>query len=157
MPGIPITPAGLAKLHAQLKQLREVERPQNVRDIEEARAHGDLKENAEYHAAKERQSHIAGQMQFLESVIADAEVIDPKKLSGSRVTFGATVTITDLDTEETSRFQIVGEHEAELAAGQISIRAPTARGILGKEEGDEVSVVTPRGKRTFSIDKVEWL
>ncbi len=157
MPTIPITPAGLAKLHTQLKRLREVERPQNVRDIEEARAHGDLRENAEYHAAKERQGHIAGQMQFLESVIADAEVIDPKKLSGTRVTFGATVTVTDVETEETNRFQIVGEHEAELSAGQISIKAPTARGLLGKEEGDEVAITTPRGKRVLSIDKVEWL
>lgn len=157
MTGTPITPAGLVKLHAQLKNLREVERPKNINDLEEARAHGDLRENAEYHAAKERQGFIAGQMRFLETTIADAEVIDPKKMSGSRVTFGATVTVTDTETDKTTRFQIVSEHEADLEAGTVSVKAPTARGLLGKEEGDEVAIMTPRGKRVFYVEKVEWL
>jgi len=157
MAGTPITPRGIEKLHAQLKHWREVERPQNVRDIEEARAHGDLRENAEYHAAKERQGVIAGQIAYLETTLATAEVIDPKTLSGTRVTFGATVTVTDTATEQTQRFQIVSDAEADLAAGLVSVHAPTARGLLGKEEGDEVSVATPRGKRTFYIEKVEFV
>lgn len=153
----PVTPRGHAKLHAQLKHLREVERPQNVRDIEEARAHGDLKENAEYHAAKERQSFIAGQMAHLESALASAEIIDPLKLKGTRVTFGATVTLVDVDTDLTQKFQIVSDLEADLAAGLVSLNAPTARGILGKEEGDEVSIAAPKGKRTYFIEKVEFV
>ncbi len=157
MPPMPITPRGHARLHEQLKQLREVDRPQNVRDIEDARAHGDLKENAEYHAAKERQSFIAGQMQHLETALADAEIIDPAKLRGSRVTFGATVTLVDVDTNVTQRFQIVSDLEANLAAGLVSMHAPTARGVLGKEEGDEVSIAAPKGKRTYFIEKVEFL
>jgi len=154
----PITPQGLERLYAQLKLLREVERPKNVRDIEVARAHGDLRENAEYHAAKERQGHIAGQMQHLETQIAIAQVIDPASLSGTRILFGATVTLVDLDQEDAPpvRYQIVGDLEADLAAGLISISSPIARGLIGKELGDEVTVTTPKGKRLLLIDAVEY-
>lgn len=158
MPSNPITPRGLERLHLQLRQLREVERPRNVQDIEIARAHGDLRENAEYHAAKEKQSHIAGTMQHLETQIATAEVIDPKTLSGTRVIFGATVTLVDLDQEDAPPvcYQIVGDLEADLGAGLISISSPIARGLIGKEEGDEVTVTTPKGKRLLLIDRVEF-
>lgn len=154
----PMTPRGLTRLHEELRRLIEIERPQNVRDIEVARAHGDLRENAEYHAAKERQSHIIGQIQQLETQIATAEVIDPQLLSGTRVIFGATVTLTDLDTEDAPPvcYQIVGDPESDLAAGLISISSPIARGLIGKELGDEVAVATPRGKRNFLIDRVEF-
>lgn len=155
---IPMTPKGLARLHEQLQLLREVERPKNVRDIEEARAHGDLRENAEYHAAKERQGQIAGQMQALETQIATAQVIDPSTLSGTRVIFGATVTLVDLDNEDAPpvRYQIVGDLESDLAAGLISLNSPLARGLMGKEVGAEVVVVTPKGARNYLIDKVEF-
>ncbi|MSP92591.1 MAG: transcription elongation factor GreA [Myxococcales bacterium] len=155
---MPITPRGLAKLHQRLRNLKEVERPTNVRDIEEARAHGDLKENAEYHAAKERQSHIVGNIQHVESLIGSVTVIDPATLSGPKVRFGATVTLVDLDSgEETkTRYQIVGDSEGDLAAGLITISSPVARALIGKEEGDEVAVATPRGRRLVLIEKVEW-
>ncbi len=155
----PITPRGLARLHAQLQHLREVERPQNVRDIEEARAHGDLKENAEYHAAKERQSHIAGMMQQLETQIATSQIIDPKTLSGNRVVFGATVTLEDLDLEDSPpvRYQIVGDLESDLASGLISFNSPLARGLMGKELGAEVVITTPKGARNYLINKIEFL
>lgn len=152
----PLTPRGLAKLQQQLQHLREVERPKNVRDIEEARAHGDLRENAEYHAAKERQAMIAGTMQMLETTIATAHIIDPATLSGSRVVFGATVTVTDIDTEQQVVYQIVGDAEADLQAGLISISAPIARSLIGREVGDEITMVTPGGKKSYCIDKLEF-
>ncbi len=155
----PITPKGLARLHEQLQHLREVERPRNVRDIEEARAHGDLKENAEYHAAKERQSHIVGMMQQLETQIATVQIIDPKTLSGTRVVFGATVTLVDLDNENSPpvRYQIVGDLESDLAAGLISLNSPVARGLMGKELGAEVVITTPNRQRNYLIDKIEFI
>ena len=157
MSTVPMTPAGLARAHEELKRLKSVERPQNVRDIEEARAHGDLKENAEYHAAKERQGHIDGRIKFTESLIANAEVIDPKTLSGERVVFGATVTLIDLDDDDREvTYQIVGEHESDLDAGLISYKSPIAKGLIGKMEGDEVGIATPSGKRAFEIDRVEF-
>ena len=158
MTGQPITPRGLEKLHEQLRHLKEVERPKNVRDIEEARAHGDLRENAEYHAAKERQGHIAGHIQALESQIASSSVIDPTTLSGSRVIFGATVTVVDLDAEgaDPAVYQIVGDVESDLAAGRISISSPLARGLIGKEEGDECVIQTPKGRRNVLIERVEF-
>lgn len=154
----PITPKGFAKLHEQLKLLREVERPRNVRDIEEARAHGDLRENAEYHAAKERQGQIAGMMQALETQIATSQIIDPKTLSGNRVVFGATVRLVDLDNEEAPpiRYQIVGDLESDLSAGLISLNSPLARGLMGKELGAEVVVTTPKGVRNYLIDKIDF-
>ena len=154
-----MTPAGLAKAHAELEELLHVLRPQNVRDIEEARAHGDLKENAEYHAAKERQGHIDGRIKAAESLIASAQVIDPKTLSGDRVVFGATVTLIDLDSEDeaTVTYQIVGAFESDLAAGKISYKSPIARALIGKTEGDEVSVRTPGGVRMYEIDQVTFV
>lgn len=151
-----VTPRGLNKLHEQLRYYIEIERPKNVRDIEEARAHGDLRENAEYHAAKERQGMIQANIQMIESQIATAEIIDPAKQSGTRVIFGATVTLTDVENDQEVRYQIVGDAEADLAAGLISLNAPMARGLIGKDTGDEVAVYTPKGKRNFVIERVEF-
>jgi transcription elongation factor GreA len=152
----PMTPSGLEKLNAELKHLREVERPANVRAIEEARAHGDLSENAEYKYAKEQQSLIAGRIEYLEDRISRAEVIDPLKLSGERVVFGAKVTMENLDTDEETCYRIVGEDEADLKAGTISITSPIARGLIRKEVGDEVTIRTPSGPRKFEIVDVEF-
>jgi len=153
-----MTPRGLEILKARLQRIREVDRPQNVRDIEEARAHGDLRENAEFHAAKDRQAQIDGLLKYTETQIATAEVIDPKTLSGFRVMFGATVTLVDEDDEgEPIRYQIVGEAESDLAEGRISYASPLARALMGKEEGDEVTIVSPNGRRKVIIDEVEFI
>jgi transcription elongation factor GreA len=159
MSSTPMTPKGLEKLHVQLRHLREVERSQNVRDIEEALAHGDLRENAEYHAAKDRQGHIDGQMKWLESLISSAQVIDPKTLGGERVIFGATVELVDIDDEDADpvRYKLVGEHESDIATGLISYASPIARALIGKLLGDEVVVQTPRGRRTFVIESLEFV
>ena len=153
-----MTPAGLAKAHAELSYLLHEARPQNVRDIEEARAHGDLKENAEYHAAKERQGHIDGRIKAAESLIAGADVIDPTTLSGDRVVFGATVTLIDLDNEDGPNvtYQIVGTFESDLDTGKVSYKSPIARALIGKSEGDEATVITPGGKRMYEIVSVKF-
>lgn len=151
-----MTPAGAQWLKDELKRLREVERPKNVKDIEEARLQGDLSENAEYNAAKERQSFIAGQMADIEDRLSRAQIIDPAKLSGDKVVFGATVDLENSDTGEAVKYQIVGDHEADLAKGTISISSPIARALLGHEEGDEVKVQTPSGVRVYEILKVEF-
>ncbi len=153
---IPMTPRGLQSLREELKRLKEVERPKNVRDIEEARAHGDLKENAEYAAAKERQSFIEGRMREVEGTIALAEVIDPGKLSGSRVVFGATVRLVDTDSEEEVTYAIVGEHEADIKLGKIAVSAPLARAMIGREEGDTVVLRTAKGSREYQIAQVRF-
>jgi transcription elongation factor GreA len=147
----PMTPRGQQALRDELKRLREVERPKNVRDIEEARAHGDLKENAEYHAAKERQSFIEGRSRDIETILALAEVIDPGKLSGTRVVFGATVKLTDTDSGEDVTYNIVGDYEADVKLGRIAISAPLARAMIGKEEGDTVVLKTGKGTREYQI------
>ena len=152
-----MTPAGHAKLKEELKRLKEVERPANVKAIEIARGHGDLSENADYSAAKEEQGLIEAKIRELEAKIAMAEVIDPTKLSGTRVKFGATVTIEDSESGETQRYVIVGEHEADIKRGRISIGAPVARALIGKELGDTVTVTTPKGKREYEVSEVEWL
>ena len=152
----PTTPSGLKKMEGELKKLREVDRPANVRAIEEAREHGDLSENAEYKAAKEEQSLIAGRLEYLEDRISRANVIDPSKLSGDRVVFGAKVSLENLDTEEETIYRIVGDDEADIEKGTISISSPIARGLIGKEAGDEVKVVTPAGSRKFEIVDVEF-
>lgn len=159
MSTVPMTPRGLKLLHAKLKQLREVERPQNVRDIEEALAHGDLRENAEYHAAKDRQAQIDGTMKWAESQIASAQIIDPTTLSGDRVMFGATVTLIDGEDEDAKpiRYQLVGEAESDLSAGRVSFASPIARALMGKEEGDEVTIISPNGRRKVIIDEVEYI
>jgi len=151
-----MTPRGVQSLKDELKRLREVERPKNVRDIEEARAHGDLKENAEYHAAKERQSFIEGRSRELEAIIAQAEVIDPAKLSGSKVVFGATVKLTDTDSGEEVTYTIVGDYEADIKAARIAISAPLARAMIGRERGDAVSLKTGKGMREYEISDVKF-
>ena len=153
----PMTIGGYEALKAELKQLKSVERLKNVRDIEEARAHGDLSENAEYHAAKERQGFIVARMAELETKISSSQVIDTSTLKGERVVFGATVKLLDLDTEEEIRYQIVGEDEADAAKGKISIKSPIARAMIGKEEGDEIEVKTPKGSRAMEVDCVEFI
>jgi transcription elongation factor GreA len=153
----PMTPAGYASMKAQLKKLKDVDRPANSRAIEIARGHGDLSENADYSAAKEEQGLIEAKIRELEAKTAMAEVIDPTKLSGTRVSFGATVTIEDTDSGDTTTYVIVGEHEADIKRGRISIGAPVARALIGKELGDTVTVQSPKGKREFEVSKVEWL
>ncbi len=153
----PMTPAGQAWMKKRLKYLKEVARPNNAKAIEIARGHGDLSENADYSAAKEEQGMIEAKIREYEAKLALAEVIDPTKLSGDRVQFGATVTIEDTDTGETSIYTIVGEHEADIKKRRISLVAPVARGLLGKRVGDDVTITTPKGKREFTIASVEWI
>lgn len=152
----PMTPAGYASMKAHLKRLKDVDRPANSKAIEIARGHGDLSENADYSAAKEEQGLIEAKIRELEAKTAMAEVIDPTKLSGSRVKFGATVTIDDSESGEATTYVIVGEHEADIKRGRISIGAPVARAMIGKEVGDTVTVQSPKGKREYEITKVEW-
>jgi transcription elongation factor GreA len=153
----PMTPAGRAYMQKQLAKLKNVDRPANARAIEVARGHGDLSENADYSAAQEEQGMIEAKIRELEAKLGMAEVIDPTKLSGTRVKFGATVTIEDAESGETQRYVIVGEHEADIKRGRISIGAPVARALIGKEVGDTVTVTTPKGKRDYEITDVEWL
>lgn len=151
-----MTASGYAQIEAEIKHLKSVERPAVIRQIEEARAHGDLSENAEYHAAKERQGFIEGRVLDLEDMISRAQVIDPTKLGGDSVKFGATVTLIDEDTDEKSKYQIVGEIEADVKQGRISITSPMARALIGKAKGDSVEVNTPGGGRSYEIVKVEY-
>ena len=153
----PMTPGGHASMKAQLYKLKNVDRIANSRAIEVARGHGDLSENADYSAAKEEQGLIEAKIRELEAKTALAEVIDPIKLSGTRVKFGATVTIEDTDSGEIQRLAIVGEHEADIKRGRISIGAPVARAMIAKEVGDTVIVQSPKGKREYEVTKVEWL
>lgn len=156
MDKIPMTPSGHTKLEEELKQRQQVERPRIVEAIAEARSHGDLSENAEYHSAKEAQSHNEGRIAELEDKLARAEVIDVTKLSGSTVMFGATVTLVDEDTEEEKVYQIVGEAEADVKGGKVSITSPTARALIGKKKGDTVEVNTPGGGKSYEILKVAF-
>ncbi|MBX9574659.1 MAG: transcription elongation factor GreA [Caulobacteraceae bacterium] len=156
MEKVPMTAEGYRVLDDQLKQLKSVERPSVIAAISEARAHGDLSENAEYHAAKERQGWIEGQIAEIEDKISRAQVIDVSKLSGDVVRFGATVTVVDEDTEEEATYQIVGEHEADVKKGKISVASPIARAMISKAVGDVVEVNTPGGVKAYEILKVEW-
>ena len=156
MAKFPMTPHGQQALREELKHLREVERPKNVRDIEEARAHGDLRENAEFHAAKEKQAFIEGRSREIEAVLAQAEVIDPVKLSGTRVVFGATVKLTDVDSGEEVTYTVVGDHEADIKEGRIAISAPLARALIGREVGDTVTLKTGKGSREYQISEVRF-
>jgi transcription elongation factor GreA len=151
-----MTPRGQQVLKDELKRLREVERPKNVQDIEEARAHGDLKENAEYHAAKERQGFIEGRSREIEAVLAQAEVIDPAKLSGTKVVFGATVRLTDTDSGEDVTYTIVGDYEGDIKEKRISISAPLARALIGREQGETVTIKTGKGTREYEIATVTF-
>ena len=152
-----MTAEGFHALDEELKRLKSQERPSIIAAISEARSHGDLSENAEYHAAKERQGWIEGRIAEIEDKIARAQIIDVSKLSGSQVKFGATVSVVDEDTEEEARYQIVGEHEADVKSGKISIASPIARAMIGKETGDVVEVNTPSGVKAYEILKVEWV
>jgi len=156
MDKIPMTAAGYAALEDELKHRQQVERPRIIQQISDARTHGDLSENAEYHAAKEQQAHNEGRIAELEDKLARAEVIDVSKLSGDTVKFGATVTLVDEDTEEKKVWQIVGEPEADAKAGRISITSPLARALVGKKKGASVEVVTPGGAKAYELVKVEW-
>ncbi|GLK62825.1 MULTISPECIES: transcription elongation factor GreA [Paracoccus] len=156
MEKIPMTRAGYDQLDEELRELRSVQRPAVIRAIAEAREHGDLSENAEYHAAREKQSFVEGRIKELEVILSRAEVIDPSKLSGS-IKFGATVTLLDEDTEEERTYQVVGEAEADLERGLLNIRSPLARALIGKEEGDSVEVVTPGGEKSYEIISVRYV
>ncbi|MBM2577244.1 transcription elongation factor GreA [Jannaschia sp. Os4] len=156
MEKMPITPRGLAALEKELKHLKSEERPAIIRAIAEAREHGDLSENAEYHSAREKQGFIEGRIKELEGTISLAEVIDPAKMSGDTIKFGATVTLVDEDTEEEKTYQIVGEPEADIEAGLLNLRSPLARALIGKEEGDSVEVRTPGGTRDYEITAVRY-
>lgn len=156
MAKFPMTPRGQQSLREELKHLREVERPKNVQDIEEARAHGDLRENAEYHAAKEKQAFIEGRSREIEAVLAQAEVIDPAKLSGTRVVFGATVQLTDTDSGDETTYTIVGDYEGDIKHGRIAISAPVARALIGKDQGDTVTIRTGKGSREYQISTVKF-
>ena len=156
MAKFPMTPRGQQALKDELKRLREVERPKNVRDIEEARAHGDLRENAEYHAAKERQGFIEGRSREIESILAQSEVIDPAKLSGERVVFGATVKLTDTDSGDETQYSIVGDYEADIKQQRIAVSAPLARAMIGREQGDTVTLKTGKGTREYQISTVRF-
>jgi transcription elongation factor GreA len=150
-----MTPRGLAALQAELKQLKSEERPAIIRAIAEAREHGDLSENAEYHSAREKQSFVEGRIKELEGTISLASVIDPKTLSGP-IKFGATVTLVDEDTEEEKTYQLVGEQEADIENGLLNIKSPLARALIGKEEGDSVEVRTPGGTRDYEVTAVAY-
>lgn len=156
MEKIPLTSEGLQRLQDELKQLKTVERPNIIKAIAEARDHGDLSENAEYHAARERQSFIEGRVAELEDKISRAEVIDVSKLSGKVIKFGAKVTLADEDTSEESTYQIVGAEEADINKGRLSITSPLARALIGKQSGDSVEVTTPRGAKSYEIIKVRF-
>lgn len=148
---VPMTPRGFDRLKAELKEIKSVERPANVRDIETALEHGDLKENAEYHAAKEKQAFIAGRLAHLEDRIARAQVIDPATLETDRVRFGTTVLLSDTESGEEITYQIVGEDESDAANGMISVTSPVARALINREVDDEVKVRVPKGTRTFEV------
>jgi len=153
----PVTPEGYVALEAELRHAKSVERPAVVRDIEEARAHGDLSENSEYEDAKERQSLLEGRIRRLEHMLAAAQVIDVAKLSVSeRVVFGTTVVIENTDTGDTRTWRIVGEHEADVSQGKISYKAPVARAVIGRSEGDEVVIPTPGGEQRWEIVEVRY-
>ncbi len=156
MDKIPMTGEGLTRLETELKHLKAVERPAIIRAIAEARDHGDLSENAEYHAARERQSFIEGRIGELEDKISRAEVIDVSKLSGKIIKFGAKVTLADEDTDEDSTYQIVGAEEADIDQGRLSVTSPLARALIGKQTGDSVEVTTPRGSKAYEITKVRY-
>ena len=156
MQRIPMTAEGFRALEVELKTLKSEERPAIIAAISEARAHGDLSENAEYHAAKEAQSHNEGRIAELEDQLARSEIIDVSKLSGDTIKFGATVTLIDEDTDKKAVWQIVGESEADAKKGRISITSPLARALINKKKGESVEVVTPGGAKAYEITKIEW-
>ena len=156
MDKLPMTADGLSQLEEELKRLRSEERPKVIRAIADARDHGDLSENAEYHAARERQSFIEGRLAELEDITSRAEAIDVSKLSGKVVRFGATVRLADEDTDEETTYRIVGSEESDIRSGLLSVTSPLARAMIGKSEGDSIEVVTPKGERGYEIVKIEF-
>jgi len=156
MEKVPMTAGGFAALGEELKKRQSEDRPRIIEHIAEARSHGDLSENAEYHAAKEEQSHNEGRIAELEDKLARADVIDVSKLSGDTITFGATVTLVDEDTDQKKVWQIVGEPEADAKKGRISITSPIARALINKKKGENVEVNTPGGAKAYAIKKIEW-
>jgi len=157
MEKVPMTQRGYSALETEMRALKSVERPAVIRAIAEAREHGDLSENAEYHAAREKQSFIEGRLKEIEGLMSRADVIDPTKLGGGAIKFGATVTLVDEDTEEEKTYQIVGEVEADIKAGLLNIKSPLARALIGKGEGDTVEVSTPGGGRSYEVLKVVFV
>jgi transcription elongation factor GreA len=157
MADIPITKEGYQRVVEELNKLKKIERPDIIKKIAEARSHGDLKENAEYHAARERQSFIEGRIGYLEGIIADSKVIDPLTFSGTKVLFGATVTILDLNTDEETRYKIVSEVESDPKNGKISVTSPIGRALIGKNEGDELKVQTPSGIKEYEVVEVQFI
>lgn len=153
----PMTLQGKERLEAELRNLKSVERPAVIQAIAEARAHGDLSENAEYHAAKEKQGFIENRITELEGAISRSEVFDPSTMSGDTIRFGATVVLADVDTDEESTYQIVGAEEADIDQGRISNTSPIARAMMGKSEGDVVDVITPRGGKSYEVVEVRWV
>jgi transcription elongation factor GreA len=156
MEKVPMTVEGFQKLEAELHRLKAEERPRIIQQISDAREHGDLSENAEYHAAKEAQGLNEARVAELEDKIGRAEIIDPAKLSGTTVKFGATVTLTDEDSGDKVKYKIVGEHEADVKNGKISVNSPIARALIGKSKGESTEVTTPRGARSYEILKIEF-
>jgi transcription elongation factor GreA len=156
MEKFPVTAQGFLAMEAEVKQLKTIERPNVIKAIAEARAHGDLSENAEYSAAREKQSFIEGRILELQGRIAGAEVIDVSKLSGNQIKFGATILLIDEDTEEKVTYQIVGEYEADLKKGKLSNTAPISRALIGKQKGDSVEVTTPKGTKSYEIVEVSF-
>ncbi len=154
---IPMTPPGLARLEEELKTLKSVERPAVIRAIAEAREHGDLSENAEYHAARERQSFIEGRVLELEDIISRAQVIDISLMSGDQVRFGATVTLADEDSDDEVAYTIVGAHEADIKQGRMSVHSPLARALIGKHIGESVEVTAPGGSKSYQIVDVKFV
>ena len=152
----PITTQGLEKIKKELEELKNIKRPKIIAAIAEARAHGDLKENAEYHSAREKQGFIEGRIKELESILGRADIIDPASLSGT-VKFGATVTLVDEDTDEEKTYQVVGEPEADIESGKLNMRSPLARAMIGKEEGDSIEFRTPGGTRSYEILAVKFI
>lgn len=152
-----MTPAGLARLEEELRNLKSAERPAVIRAIAEAREHGDLSENAEYHAARERQSFIEGRVAELEDIISRAQVIDTSQMSGNQVRFGATVTLADEDSDDEVAYIIVGAHESDIALGRLSVHSPLARALIGKHIGDSIEVTTPGGSKSYEIVDVKFI
>ena len=157
MEKVPITKTGYDALNAELKTKKSIERPAIIKAIAEAREHGDLSENAEYHTAKDRQGFIEGRIKELESLISRADVIDPAKMSGTTIRFGATVELVDENTDQERTYQIVGEPEADINAGRLNMRSPRARALIGKEEGDSVEVAAPGGARSYEVLSVRYV
>jgi transcription elongation factor GreA len=153
---VPMTPRGFAALKEELQRLKSEDRPANIKDIEEAIAHGDLSENAEYHAAKEKQAHIAGRIAMLDDRIARAQIIETEGQTPDKVRFGATVRLSDIETDEEVSYTIVGEDEADLKQGRISVTSPVAQALMSKEVGDEVHVKVPKGTREFGVLAIEF-